>query len=121
MINVSRRGLIGLLASTTVWPSAVPAQPSGLPRIGYLSGRYYATDAHLLQAFREGLKSAGFTDGQNVMIDVHWADGRYNQVPAMMAELIATNRTPDLIAPFNYDRFYSGKLVGEKGAASVGH
>jgi sarcosine oxidase subunit beta len=38
-----------------------------------------------------------------------------------MAELIATGRTPDLIAPFAYDRFITGKLVGEKGAAAVGH
>jgi putative ABC transport system substrate-binding protein len=96
MVTVSRRGLIGLLASTSVWPIAAHAQPSGLPRIGYLSGRSYATDAHLLQAFREGLKSTGFIDGQNVMIDVRWADGRYNQVPAMMAELVATK--PNVIA-----------------------
>ena len=62
MVTVSRRGLIGLLASTSVWPIAAHAQPSGLPRIGCLSGRSYATDAHLLQAFREGLKSTGEVD-----------------------------------------------------------
>jgi hypothetical protein len=38
-----------------------------------------------------------------------------------MAELVATHRTPDLIAPFNYQRFFENKLVGEKGAAAVGH
>jgi putative ABC transport system substrate-binding protein len=96
MINVSRRGLVGLLASTSVWPIATHAQPSTLPRIGYLSGRSYATDAHLLQAFRDGLKTTGFIDGQNVMVDVRWADGRYSQVPAMMAELVATK--PNVIA-----------------------
>src|SRR5215475_7102001 len=83
-------GIVGAL-SRTAW-----AQPSSLPRIGYLSGRSYATDAHLLQAFREGLKSTGFVDGQNVMVDVRWADGRYNQVPAMMAELVASK--PSVIA-----------------------
>jgi putative tryptophan/tyrosine transport system substrate-binding protein len=96
MRNVSRRRSIGLLAGMSVWPIAAHAQPSGLPRIGYLSGRSYATDAHLLQAFREGLKSTGFVDGQNVMVDVRWADGRYDQVPAMMAELVATK--PNVIA-----------------------
>jgi putative ABC transport system substrate-binding protein len=86
-----------LAATATVGLSLqARAQPSSLPRIGYLSGRSYATDAHLLQAFREGLKSAGLVDGQNVMVDVRWADGRYNQVPAMMAELVATK--PDVIA-----------------------
>src|ERR1041385_3466541 len=75
--------------------SRARAQPSTLPRIGYLSGRSYATDAHLLQAFREGLKNTGYVDGQNVTIDVRWADGRYNQVPGMMAELVASK--PNLI------------------------
>jgi putative ABC transport system substrate-binding protein len=72
------------------------AQPSTMPRIAYLSGRSFATDAHLLEAFREGLKTAGYVDGQNVTLDVHWADGRYDQVPRLAAELVATK--PDLIA-----------------------
>jgi putative ABC transport system substrate-binding protein len=83
-------------AATAGLPFQVRAQPSSLPRIGYLSGRSYATDAHLLQAFRDGLKSSGLVDGQNVTVDVRWADGRYNQVPAMMAELVASK--PNLIA-----------------------
>ena len=75
-------------------PSWAQARTSG-PRIAYLSGRAFATDAHLLEAFREGLKTAGFEDGQNVTLDVHWADGRFDQVPALAAELVATK--PDLI------------------------
>jgi putative ABC transport system substrate-binding protein len=92
---MKRRGLL-VLAGVAALPSIVRAQPASLPRIGYLSGRSYATDAHLLQAFREGLKSTGFVDGQNVIVDVRWADGRYNQVSAMMAELVATK--PNVIA-----------------------
>jgi putative ABC transport system substrate-binding protein len=83
-------------ATTVGLPLQVRAQPASLPRIGYLSGRSYATDAHLLQAFREGLKSAGFVDGQNVVVDVRWADGRYSEVPAMMTKLVATK--PNVIA-----------------------
>jgi len=89
---MKRRQFIATVAAAGL-PSQSRAQPASLPRIGYLSGRSYATDAHLLQAFREGLKSAGYVDGQNVTIDVRWADGRYNQVPAMMAELVATKPT----------------------------
>jgi putative tryptophan/tyrosine transport system substrate-binding protein len=92
---MKRRGLL-VLAGVAALPSIVRAQPGSLPRIGYLSGRSYATDAHLLQAFREGLKNTGYVDGQNVTIDVRWADGRYNQVPGMMAELVASK--PNLIA-----------------------
>src|SRR5262249_49982318 len=93
--GMKRRHLLGAPLAVGLSSKAL-AQPAGLPRIGYLSGRSYATDAHLLQAFREGLKSTGFVDGQNVTIDVRWADGRYNQVPAMMAELVATK--PNVIA-----------------------
>ncbi len=92
---MKRRNLL-VAAATGIVSRSAWAQPSTLPRIGYLSGRSYATDAHLLQAFREGLKGAGLVDGQNVVIDVHWADGRYNQVPAMMTELVATK--PNVIA-----------------------
>lgn len=75
--------------------STARAQPSSLPRIAYLSGRSQATDAHLLDAFRDGLKSAGFVDGQNVTIDVRWADGRYGDMPRLAADVVATR--PDLI------------------------
>jgi ABC-type uncharacterized transport system substrate-binding protein len=92
---MKRRGLL-VLAGAAALPSIVRAQPATLPRIGYLSGRSYATDAHLLQAFRDGLKTTGLVDGQNVAIDVRWADGRYSQVPAMMTELVATK--PNVIA-----------------------
>jgi putative ABC transport system substrate-binding protein len=93
---MKRRHLLALAGASAALPAVGRAQPASLPRIGYLSGRSYATDAHLLQAFREGLKSAGYVDGQNVTVDVRWADGRYNQVPAMMAELVATK--PNVIA-----------------------
>jgi sarcosine oxidase subunit beta len=66
----------------------------------------------------------GFTPVEGFLVDVGWGTYGFKASPVSgkrMAELIATNRTPELIAPFSYDRFYAGKLVGEKGAASVGH
>ena len=76
--------------------SPARAQSPALPRIAYLSGRSAATDGHLLAAFKEGLKTVGFVDGQNVTIDVRWADGHYDQVPALLARLMASK--PDVIA-----------------------
>jgi putative ABC transport system substrate-binding protein len=90
-----RRVLIAGAAASGL-ASKARAQPSTMPRIAYLSGRSVATDAHLLEAFREGLKTTGYVDGQNVTLDVRWADGRYDQVPRLAAELVATK--PDLIA-----------------------
>ena len=66
----------------------------------------------------------GFTPVEGFVVDVGWGTYGFKAGPVSgkrMAELIATNRTPDLIAPFDYDRFFDGRLVGEKGAASVGH
>lgn len=66
----------------------------------------------------------GFTPVEGFLVDVGWGTYGFKASPVSgkrMAELIATQRTPELIAPFSYDRFTDGKLVGEKGAASVGH
>jgi putative ABC transport system substrate-binding protein len=80
-----------VLSSTLGVVSPAWAQSPALPRIAYLSGRSLETDGHLLAAFKEGLKTAGYVDGQNVAIDVRWADGHYDQVPALLAQLITSN------------------------------
>ena len=71
--------------------SGARAQSTALPRIGYLSGRSLATDRALLAAFLEGLKAAGYVDGRNVVMDVRWADGRYDRIPALAADLLKSN------------------------------
>lgn len=66
----------------------------------------------------------GNTPVEGFVVDVGWGTYGFKASPIsgkMMAELIATNRTPDLIHPFRLSRFYENDLVGEKGAASVGH
>ncbi len=66
----------------------------------------------------------GFTPVEGFVVDVGWGTYGFKAGPVSgkrMAELIATNRTPDLIAPFYLGRFEDGALIGEKGAASVGH
>lgn len=90
-----RRELLAGAAASTL-PGAALAQPASLPRIAYVSGRSLGTDAHLLVAFREGLKSQGFIDGQNVVLDVRWLDGDFGKLPAVLHELIALK--PQLIA-----------------------
>lgn len=85
-----------LLASAAAAGLATPARAQAKPRIAYVSGRSEATDGHLLEAFKEGLKTTGYVDGQNVTIDVRWADGHYDRVFALVTELIAER--PDVIA-----------------------
>jgi putative ABC transport system substrate-binding protein len=81
------------LAAASCLPTAVRAQ--AVPRIAYFSGRSQATDSHLLEAFRDGLKSTGYVEGQNVTLEVRWADGRYADLPKLAPEVVATR--PDLI------------------------
>jgi sarcosine oxidase subunit beta len=66
----------------------------------------------------------GFTPVEGFLVDVGWGTYGFKAGPVSgkrMAELIATQQTPDLLYPFHYSRFEEGALVGEKGAASVGH
>jgi putative ABC transport system substrate-binding protein len=93
---MKRRHLLAGAATATALASRARAQSSFLLRIGYLSGRSLKTDSHLLDAFRDGLKTVGYVDGQNVTIDVRWADGHYDRLAAMAVELVATK--PSLIA-----------------------
>lgn len=93
-----------LLASAAAATLAAQAHAQTKPRIAYVSGRSRATDEHLLVAFKEGLKTTGYVDGQNVTIDVRWADGHYDQVPRLLGDLLTTK--PDVIAAVG------GNLVG---------
>lgn len=70
-------------------PLSSRGQTSPLPVIGYLNGRGAADSAPVIAAFREGLKEAGFVDGQNVVIESRFAEGQYERLPALAAELVA--------------------------------
>ncbi len=89
-----RHVVAGALSAPLLAASIVPAR-GAVPRIAYLSGRSEATDAHLLEAFKEGLRTLGYVDGQNVTIAVRWANGRYSDVPGIAAEMAATR--PDVL------------------------
>jgi ABC-type uncharacterized transport system substrate-binding protein len=85
---MNRRDIIALLGGAAAWPVAARAQQSGMPVIGYLSVRTLKSEASLLAAFRQGLGAVGFVEGQNVSIEYRFADGRYDQLPAMAADLV---------------------------------
>src|SRR5262245_59138602 len=87
-----RRDLIKLIASSAAaWPVVAQAQPPALPLIGYLSSRSPSNSADIIAAFRRGLGETGFVDGQNVIVESRFADGEFDQLPALAGELIARN------------------------------
>ena len=81
-----RNFIIGIVGTATAWPLAARAQQTSVPVVGFLnSGSPYAARD---SAFRAGLATTGYIEGQNVTVDFHWAEGRYAELPALAAELV---------------------------------
>ena len=84
-----RREVITLLGGAAVaWPLPLSAQQPTLPVIGFLSSRSLDVDAPLVAAFHRGLAEAGFAEGRNVTVEYRWAQGQYDRLPTLAAELV---------------------------------
>jgi putative ABC transport system substrate-binding protein len=87
-----RRQFIALLGAAVASAPSAAAQESGkLPRIGFLGNSTAALETDLLGAFRDGLRDLGRVEGGNILIEHRWAEGEYERLPSLIADLVAAN------------------------------
>jgi putative tryptophan/tyrosine transport system substrate-binding protein len=107
---MQRREFITLIGgSAAAWPLSARAQQSSIPVIGYLESASQGQFSDLIPAFRKGLSETGYTDGQNVRIEYRWAEGQYDRLPTLTAELVRGN--PALIFTTAFNSAQAAKAV----------
>jgi ABC-type uncharacterized transport system substrate-binding protein len=85
---MKRREVLTLLGSAAAWPLAARAQPSGIPVVGFLNPGSFETLRPQVAAIHMGLKESGFVEGDNVAMEYRFAEGQFDRLPALAADLI---------------------------------
>jgi putative tryptophan/tyrosine transport system substrate-binding protein len=89
MFNLGRRGFITLIGGAAVaWPFVARGQQPAMPVIAFLHPGASEIGARDVTAFRKGLQETGYIEGQNTTIEYHWLEGQYDQLPALVSDLI---------------------------------
>jgi putative tryptophan/tyrosine transport system substrate-binding protein len=84
-----RRDFIKVVAASAItWPLSARAQQPSIPVIAFLSGRSADASVRVGTAFRKGLNETGYVEGQNVTVEYHWLEGRYDSLPTLLADLV---------------------------------
>jgi len=86
--HIRRRKFLATLGGAAAWPLAARAQQPSMPVVGFLRSTSSADSRNLVAAFRQGLREAGFVEGQDYAIEYRWADNQLDRLPSLVADLL---------------------------------
>jgi len=88
-ICLRRREFVAALGGAAAWPLAAGAQQTARPLVAFINSGSAGGYQHAVVAFRQGLKEAGYVEGQNVTVEYRWAEGQFDRVPVIALELVS--------------------------------
>src|SRR5258707_11353276 len=109
MATMRRRNFLGVVGGAAAWPLPTRAQQTALPVVGLLGSTSAASLATPLASFHEGLRAAGYIEGQNVVIEAQWAEGQYDRLPLLAAQLV--HRPAAIIVASNLLSVFAAKAA----------
>src|SRR6266566_1246682 len=95
-----RREFIAGMGGVAAWSLAAAAQQPALPVVAFVANRSADASVYVVAAFRKGLGETGYVEGRNVAVEYHWLEGQFDQLPALMADLVR-RRMADIATPNN--------------------